>query len=67
MLCPTEAHQEDISFQVSSATDAHTHLESRMFNIAILPQTPEAPQLSLGASLHMTVSWVGGLAASEAC
>lgn len=53
------AHQHDISFQVSSATEAHTHLESRIFNIAILPQTPDAPKLSLGASLHMTVSWVG--------
>ncbi|EGW11615.1 Extracellular matrix protein FRAS1 [Cricetulus griseus] len=41
-------------FQVSSAADAHTHLESHMFNIAILPQAPEAPKLSLGTSLHMT-------------
>ncbi|XP_070250414.1 extracellular matrix organizing protein FRAS1 [Myotis yumanensis] len=48
------AQSDSFRFQVSSATDAHTHLESRMFNIAILPQTPEAPQLSLGASLHMT-------------
>ncbi|KAF6131131.1 hypothetical protein HJG60_008020 [Phyllostomus discolor] len=48
------AQSDSFRFQVSSATDAHTHLESRTFNIAILPQTPEAPQLSLGASLHMT-------------
>ncbi|KAG8515151.1 Extracellular matrix protein FRAS1, partial [Galemys pyrenaicus] len=48
------AQSDSFRFQVSSATDAHTHLESRMFNIAILPQTPEAPKLSLGASLHMT-------------
>lgn len=59
-----EAHPHDISFQVSSATDAHTHLESRVFNIAILPQTPDTPKPSLGASLHMTVSWMGRLVVS---
>ncbi|XP_045713824.1 extracellular matrix organizing protein FRAS1 isoform X5 [Phyllostomus hastatus] len=48
------AQSDSFRFQVSSAADAHTYLESRTFNIAILPQTPEAPQLSLGASLHMT-------------
>ncbi|KAM7157358.1 extracellular matrix organizing protein FRAS1 isoform 1-T1 [Molossus nigricans] len=48
------AQSDSFRFQVSSATDAHTHLESRMFNIAILPQAQEAPQLSLGASLHLT-------------
>ncbi|XP_006885356.1 PREDICTED: extracellular matrix protein FRAS1 [Elephantulus edwardii] len=48
------AQSDSFRFQVSSAIDAHTHLESRTFNIAILPQTPEAPELSLGASLHMT-------------
>ncbi|XP_064440740.1 extracellular matrix organizing protein FRAS1 isoform X1 [Mirounga angustirostris] len=48
------AQSDSFLFQVSSATDAHTHLESRMFNIAILPQTPGAPKLSRGASLHMT-------------
>ncbi|XP_060043899.1 extracellular matrix organizing protein FRAS1 isoform X2 [Erinaceus europaeus] len=48
------AQSDSFRFQVSSAADAHSHLESRMFNVAILPQTPEAPQLSLGASLHMT-------------
>ncbi|XP_032739045.1 extracellular matrix protein FRAS1 [Lontra canadensis] len=48
------AQSDSFLFQVSSATDAHTHLESRTFNIAILPQTPGAPKLSRGASLHMT-------------
>ncbi|XP_057358347.1 extracellular matrix organizing protein FRAS1 isoform X1 [Manis pentadactyla] len=48
------AQGDSFSFQVSSATEAHAHLESRRFNIAILPQMPEAPKLSLGASLHMT-------------
>ncbi|XP_053778816.1 extracellular matrix organizing protein FRAS1 isoform X3 [Desmodus rotundus] len=48
------AQSDSFHFQVSSATDAHAHLESRTFNIAILPQTTAAPQLSLGASLHMT-------------
>uniref|UniRef100_A0A7N5KQV8 Extracellular matrix organizing protein FRAS1 n=1 Tax=Ailuropoda melanoleuca TaxID=9646 RepID=A0A7N5KQV8_AILME len=48
------AQSDSFLFQVSSAADAHMHLESRTFNIAILPQTPEAPKLSLGASLHMT-------------
>ncbi|XP_054995058.1 extracellular matrix organizing protein FRAS1 [Sorex araneus] len=48
------AQSDSFRFQVSSATDAHTHLQSRMFNIAILPQTPEASKLSLGATLHMT-------------
>ncbi|XP_076999177.1 extracellular matrix organizing protein FRAS1 isoform X1 [Tamandua tetradactyla] len=48
------AQSDSFRFQVSSAADAQTRLESRMFNIAILPQTPEAPRLSLRASLHMT-------------
>lgn len=56
-----EAHQDDFAFQVSRATDAQAYLESRVFNIAILPHTPEAPKLSLGTSLHMTVSRVGEL------
>ena len=60
LLCPSESHQRAISLQVSSATEAHTHLESRLFNIAILPHAPETPQHFPG-SLHMTVSWVGGL------
>uniref|UniRef100_A0A2K6FZ88 Extracellular matrix organizing protein FRAS1 n=1 Tax=Propithecus coquereli TaxID=379532 RepID=A0A2K6FZ88_PROCO len=48
------AQSDSFRFQVSRAADAQTHLESRMFNIAILPQTPEAPKLSLETSLHMT-------------
>ncbi|KAG3276368.1 Fraser extracellular matrix complex subunit 1 [Ictidomys tridecemlineatus] len=49
---PTQS--DSFHFQVSRATDAQAHLESRVFNIAILPHTPEAPKLSLGTSLHMT-------------
>ncbi|XP_045849209.1 extracellular matrix organizing protein FRAS1 isoform X2 [Meles meles] len=48
------AQSDSFLFQVSSATDAHPRLESRTFNVAILPQTPGAPNLSRGASLHMT-------------
>ncbi|XP_062964839.1 extracellular matrix organizing protein FRAS1 isoform X1 [Cynocephalus volans] len=48
------AQSDSFRFQVSSATDAQSRLESRMFNIAILPQTPEAPKLSPGTSLRMT-------------
>ncbi|XP_058403319.1 extracellular matrix organizing protein FRAS1 isoform X7 [Diceros bicornis minor] len=48
------AQSDSFRFQVSSAANAHAQLESRLFNIAILPQTPEAPKLSLEASLHMT-------------
>ncbi|XP_012928771.1 extracellular matrix protein FRAS1 isoform X2 [Heterocephalus glaber] len=48
------AQSDSFRFQVSRATDTQTHLESRVFNIAILPQTPEAPKRSLGTSLHMT-------------
>lgn len=48
------AQSDSFHFQVSSATEAQAHLESHMFNIAILPQAPEAPTLSLGTSLHMT-------------
>uniref|UniRef100_A0A8C5KIY7 Fraser extracellular matrix complex subunit 1 n=1 Tax=Jaculus jaculus TaxID=51337 RepID=A0A8C5KIY7_JACJA len=48
------AQSDPIHFQVSRTTDAKAHLESHLFNIAILPQTPEAPELSLGTSLHMT-------------
>ncbi|XP_037685994.1 extracellular matrix protein FRAS1 isoform X5 [Choloepus didactylus] len=48
------AQSDSFRFQVSSAADAQTRLKSHMFNIAILPQTPEAPRLSLGSSLHMT-------------
>ncbi|KAF7462662.1 hypothetical protein GHT09_011752 [Marmota monax] len=49
---PTQS--DSFHFQVSRATDAQAHLESRVFNIAILPHTPEATKLSLGTSLHMT-------------
>ena len=61
LLCPSESHQHAISLQVSSATEAHAPLESRLFNIAILPHALETPQHFPGSSLHMTVSWVGGL------
>ncbi|XP_069341542.1 extracellular matrix organizing protein FRAS1 [Eulemur rufifrons] len=44
---------DSFRFQVSRATDAQSRLESRVFNVAILPQTPEAPELSPEASLHM--------------
>lgn len=42
--------------QVSSSANPQTSLESHVFNVAVLPQTPKAPQLSLGSSLHMAVS-----------
>lgn len=42
--------------QVSSSGSPQTSLESHVFNVAVLPQTPKAPQLSLGSSLHMAVS-----------
>ncbi|KAM4854655.1 extracellular matrix organizing protein FRAS1 [Thomomys bottae] len=48
------AQSDSFRFQVSRATDALARPESHLFNIAILPQTLEAPKLSLGASLHMT-------------
>ncbi|XP_048220046.1 extracellular matrix organizing protein FRAS1 isoform X2 [Perognathus longimembris pacificus] len=48
------AQSDSFRFQVSRVTDAQAHPQSRLFNIAILPQTPEAPKLSLGTSLHMT-------------
>ncbi|KAK7830949.1 hypothetical protein U0070_018493, partial [Myodes glareolus] len=48
------AQSDAFRFQVSSATDAQAHLENHMFNIAVLPQAPEAPKLSVGTSLHMT-------------
>nr|CAI9707391.1 unnamed protein product [Rangifer tarandus platyrhynchus] len=48
------AQSDSFRFQVSSATEAHAHLESRLFNIAILPHAPEAPQQSPGSSLHLT-------------
>ncbi|XP_013371586.1 PREDICTED: extracellular matrix protein FRAS1 isoform X1 [Chinchilla lanigera] len=48
------AESDSFRFQVSRATDTQNHLESRVFYIAILPQTLEAPKFSLGTSLHMT-------------
>lgn len=42
--------------QVSSSAAPQTSLESHVFNVAVLPQTPKAPQLSLGSTLHMAVS-----------
>lgn len=42
--------------QVSSSVSPQASLESHVFNVAVLPQTPKAPQLSLGSSLHMAVS-----------
>lgn len=42
--------------QVSSSASPQASLESHVFNVAVLPQTPRAPQLSLGSSLHMAVS-----------
>lgn len=47
------AQSDSFRFQVSSATEARAHLDSHMFNIAILPQTPQAPTRSPGASLHL--------------
>lgn len=44
--------------QVSSSAGPQATLESHVFNVAVLPQTPRAPQLSLGSSLHMAVSVV---------
>lgn len=61
---PCRGSPVGVSFQVSSATEARAHLDSHMFNIAILPQTPQAPTRSPGASLHLMVSWVGGLVIS---
>uniref|UniRef100_A0A8C8RJR6 VWFC domain-containing protein n=1 Tax=Pelusios castaneus TaxID=367368 RepID=A0A8C8RJR6_9SAUR len=50
----SQTESDSFYFQVSSAVTPQTHLENHMFNIAILPHIPEAPQLSLGSSLHMT-------------
>uniref|UniRef100_K7G756 Fraser extracellular matrix complex subunit 1 n=1 Tax=Pelodiscus sinensis TaxID=13735 RepID=K7G756_PELSI len=50
----SQVESDSFYFQVSSAATPQTHLETHVFNIAILPQLPEAPQLSLGSSLHMT-------------
>ncbi|XP_064005810.1 extracellular matrix organizing protein FRAS1 [Pogoniulus pusillus] len=50
-----EVESDSFQFQVSSSSRPQTSLESHVFNVAVLPQTPRAPQLSLGSSLHMAV------------
>ncbi|XP_053831515.1 extracellular matrix organizing protein FRAS1 [Vidua macroura] len=50
-----EVESDSFQFQVSSSASPQTSLESHVFNVAVLPQTPKAPQLSLGSSLHMAV------------
>ncbi|XP_027744997.1 extracellular matrix protein FRAS1 [Empidonax traillii] len=50
-----EVESDSFQFQVSSSASPQTTLESHVFNVAVLPQTPRAPQLSLGSSLHMAV------------
>uniref|UniRef100_A0A803XZT8 Calx-beta domain-containing protein n=1 Tax=Meleagris gallopavo TaxID=9103 RepID=A0A803XZT8_MELGA len=51
----TQVESDSFHFQVSSSVSPQASLESHMFNVAVLPQTPRAPQLSLGSSLHMAV------------
>ncbi|XP_077332215.1 extracellular matrix organizing protein FRAS1 [Lithobates pipiens] len=46
--------RDSFSFQISSATTTQAPQDRHMFNIGILPNHPGAPQLSPGASLHMT-------------
>ncbi|KAM9330542.1 extracellular matrix organizing protein FRAS1 [Gastrophryne carolinensis] len=46
--------RDAFSFQISSATTTQAPEDRHMFNIGILPNRPGAPQLSPGASLHMT-------------
>lgn len=55
VLCQVSIHVTFCS-QVSSSASPQASLESHVFNVAVLPQTPRAPQLSLGSSLHMAVS-----------
>ncbi|KAF4802764.1 hypothetical protein TURU_022239 [Turdus rufiventris] len=50
-----EVESDSFQFQVSSSATPQTSLESHVFNVAVLPQTPKAPQLSLGSTLHMAV------------
>ncbi|NXD29010.1 FRAS1 protein, partial [Spelaeornis formosus] len=50
-----EVESDSFQFQVSSSGSPQSSLESHVFNVAVLPQTPRAPQLSLGSSLHMAV------------
>ncbi|NXS55143.1 FRAS1 protein, partial [Brachypteracias leptosomus] len=52
------ADEESDSFRfqvVSSSSRPQSSLESHVFNVAVLPQAPRAPQLSFGSSLHMAV------------
>ncbi|XP_031463336.1 extracellular matrix protein FRAS1 [Phasianus colchicus] len=51
----TQVESDSFQFQVSSSVSPQASLESHVFNVAVLPQTPRAPQLSLGSSLHMAV------------
>ncbi|KFO84606.1 Extracellular matrix protein FRAS1, partial [Buceros rhinoceros silvestris] len=51
----SEVESDSFQFQVSSSAGPQATLESHVFNVAVLPQTPRAPQLSLGSSLHMAV------------
>ncbi|KAJ7419121.1 hypothetical protein WISP_55751 [Willisornis vidua] len=50
-----EVESDSFQFQVSSSASPQPALESHVFNVAVLPQTPRAPQLSFGSSLHMAV------------
>ncbi|OXB58880.1 hypothetical protein ASZ78_012724 [Callipepla squamata] len=55
----TQVESDSFQFQVSSSASPQTGLESHVFNVAVLPQAPRAPQLSLGSSLHMAMSGEG--------
>ncbi|XP_075060088.1 extracellular matrix organizing protein FRAS1 [Mixophyes fleayi] len=46
--------RDSFSFQISSASATQAPQDRHMFSIGILPNHPEAPQLSPGSSLHMT-------------
>ncbi|KAM4809143.1 extracellular matrix organizing protein FRAS1 [Rhinophrynus dorsalis] len=46
--------KDSFSFQLSSATTSQIPQDNHMFSIGIVPNHPGAPQLSPGASLHMT-------------
>uniref|UniRef100_A0A6I8NJC9 Fraser extracellular matrix complex subunit 1 n=1 Tax=Ornithorhynchus anatinus TaxID=9258 RepID=A0A6I8NJC9_ORNAN len=53
---PAQAQQDSFRFEVSSPAGLpQSHTESHVFHIGILPQTPGAPQLSPGSSLHLEV------------
>ncbi|NWY04165.1 FRAS1 protein, partial [Nothoprocta ornata] len=51
----SQVESDSFQFQVSSSAAPPASTESHVFNVAILPRTPRAPQLSLGSSLHMAV------------